>query len=50
MGNITDQIRPQLPVPKTLVEYTPEEMKNVPRLFEWFANFYILLYSIFLYT
>ena len=33
--NITDQIRPQMPVIKRLVDYSPEEIKSVPRLFEW---------------
>ena len=34
--NITGQIRPQMPVIKRLVDYTPDEIKKVPRLFEWF--------------
>ena len=36
IGNVCDQIGQQLPVPKRLPEYTEEEIKNFPRLFEWY--------------
>jgi hypothetical protein len=35
LKNISYQIRPQMPVIKRLGEYSPEEIKQVPRLFEW---------------
>ncbi|XP_067936374.1 large ribosomal subunit protein uL13m-like [Watersipora subatra] len=35
MNNVSNQIRQVMPVPKTLDEYTTEEMENFPLLFEW---------------
>ncbi|XP_074643239.1 large ribosomal subunit protein uL13m-like [Tubulanus polymorphus] len=34
-ANITDQIRQIMPVPKRLDEYSPEERKTFPKLFDW---------------
>lgn len=33
--NVSDQIRPMMNVPKPLTDYTDEDIKNFPRLFEW---------------
>jgi hypothetical protein len=60
--NIAYQIPPQTPVVKRLSEYTVDEIKQVPRLFEWLAfllfyfklfdkilsilNYYFLLFTI----
>ncbi len=40
--NICDQIRPHRPIPKCLNELNNDEIKNFPRLFEWYKNWKIL--------
>lgn len=39
--NVSDQIRPQITVPKRLTDYSQDEINNFPRLFEWPKDFVI---------
>ena len=41
LSNISEQIRAQIPVPKRLEEFSEEEFKNFPRLFEFPKEFVI---------
>ena len=46
LQNVTDQIYPQMPVPKRLEDYSEEEIKNFPGLFEWlFYLFFRFFYQ-----
>ena len=35
ISNISEQIRPQIPVAKRLTDYSEQEISEFPRLFEW---------------
>lgn len=37
MENVTDVIRQIQVVPKTLEDYTEEELKEFPKIFDWYV-------------
>ncbi len=40
-ANLSGQIRQLRPVPKTLDEYSPEEIKNFPKVFDYPSDYIV---------